>query len=84
MFPSYWIDDLIENPNGSYKFGSVEIVNDQHINVINRQTYSILDWLGDIGGLNDALLIIFQWLILPFLRYNQASVVMHRLFKFKP
>jgi len=28
--------------------------------VVNRQTYSLLDWLGDMGGLFDALKIIVE------------------------
>ena len=34
--------------------------------VINRSTYSILDWLGDIGGLHDALQIIGAFIAGPF------------------
>ena len=63
------MDNLIENPNGLYKFGSIQLVADRIVQIINRQTYSLLDWLGDMGGLNDALLLIFNLSLLPFLRF---------------
>ena len=33
--------------------------------VINRQTYSFLEWLGDIGGLFEALRFIGSFLVVP-------------------
>ena len=33
--------------------------------VIDRQVYSILDWLGDVGGLNQGLLLIAQLMVSP-------------------
>ena len=48
---SAWTDDLMVNPRGAYKFGSVEIHQENSIVKINRQTYDILEWLSDIGGL---------------------------------
>ena len=30
-----------------------------------RQTYSILEWLGDVGGLFDGLMLIGKFFILP-------------------
>ena len=55
---SAWTDDLEYNPRGDYKFGSVEIHQENSINKINRKTYDILEWLGDIGG----LLFIMQFI----------------------
>ena len=34
--------------------------------VTERETYALLDWLGDIGGLFDALRILVGSLIAPF------------------
>ena len=34
--------------------------------IINRQTYSLLDWLGDIGGLQGTLATICYYLVTPF------------------
>ena len=75
------MDNLVENPDGQYKFGSIEINIDSTTNKINRQTYHILDWLGDIGGFTDALFIIFELSLMPFTMFYQASVLMTRLFR---
>ena len=42
------------------------------MNVIDRQVYSILDWLGDIGGLGEAAFFIGGGL-LGILRYGQLD-----------
>ena len=38
-------------------------------NKISRQTYSFLDWLGDLGGLLEALLIIGHLFVGPVASY---------------
>ena len=55
---SSWRDDLSEKPDGRYKFISAEVNFNMDLSAYNRQTYSLLDWLGDIGGLMDALYVI--------------------------
>lgn len=35
-------------------------------NVTERQSYSFLEWLGDIGGLYDALKLIGMFIVAPF------------------
>ena len=42
---------------------------DMNMYVINRDTYTLLDWLGDIGGLGEGLAIIFGAIIALF-NYN--------------
>ena len=32
----------------------------------NRQTYSLLDWLGDLGGLTEALVFMMQAILWTF------------------
>lgn len=54
-----------EKPDGKYKFTSFHFRRNQDLKIINRQTYSILDWLGDIGGLFDALRILTEFSIAP-------------------
>ena len=56
--PSSETDDLIEKPDGFYKMGSCEVIINNSKMLMNRETYSLLDWLGDVGGLNDALKLI--------------------------
>ena len=50
---------------------------------INRQTYSILDWLGDMGGLMDALVILGQILIMPISSFTLKSNLLQTLFRHK-
>ena len=47
-----------EEPDNRYKISSVLITLDSTISQIERETYSSLEWLGDIGGLYDAMLLI--------------------------
>lgn len=37
---------------------------------VDRDVYSMLDWIGDVGGLNEGLTIIIT-LILGVLRFNE-------------
>ena len=67
--PSSEADDLIEKPDGEYKMGSIEIIAKNSKLIINRQTYGILDWLGDIGGLNDALTLIVKIFIASYAKF---------------
>ena len=48
-----------------------------------RQTYSLLDWLGDIGGLNDALFIISEIVMNSYTQFLKMSVLLTTLFRFK-
>ena len=56
--PSAWID----YPD-HYKFASVEFNMSMDQMNWTRSTYSILDWLGDLGGLLDILLKIGELLV---------------------
>ena len=53
-------------PLTRYKFTSFEINYSPDQQITNRQTYSILDWLGDMGGLLDALYFLGKFLVVPF------------------
>ena len=81
---STWDDDLTKKPSGRYKFGSIEVDLNQDLRIINRQTYSLLDWLGDIGGLTDALLIIGKLILLPYTKFKYGAFILTRFFRFKP
>ena len=48
-----------------------------------RQTYSMLDWLGDLGGLLDALLKIGTILVFPFSTYAADSRLLNSLFRYR-
>ena len=55
-----------EKPFNEFKYVSVVIGLGRNLHQINRQTYSVLDWLGDLGGLIDALYYIGYYLMSPF------------------
>ena len=54
-----------EEPDNKYKFASVWFELSQDEIKIERQTYSILEWLGDVGGLVDAFRYIGVFLLSP-------------------
>ena len=57
--PSSWnVFPTEENPLGRFKYISFDIYFSQDLTIWNRQTYSFLDYLGDLGGLYDAIYFI--------------------------
>ena len=48
------------------KYADVEIFLDHNKTIWSRQTYSLLDFLGDLGGLFDALKFIIASILGPF------------------
>ena len=51
---------------------------------INRQTYSLLDWLGDCGGLLDALFFIGEIFVNPISLYFARSRIASLLVSMMP
>ena len=83
--PSGWIDyPTPENPDGFYKFASIEINMSQDLISWHRQTYSSLDWIGDLGGLFDGLRYFFLLVITPFTSYGLQSKVLSTFFRVSP
>lgn len=52
--------------------------------VINRQTYSLLDFMGDMGGLNDTLSLLGMLIVLPFVSAQIDLEILNSMFMFKP
>ena len=50
--------------------------------VIERKTYSLLEWLGDCGGLFDALRIIGMLIMWPFTSFKIKSLLLSKVFIF--
>ena len=48
----------------------------------SRETYSFLDWLGDLGGLIDILLILAKYIVAPFASYRLQAALLSSLFRF--
>ena len=64
--PSSWSTYPTEDdPESPYKYASWYIRLSPDLNVVNRETYGFLDWLGDIGGLLDGLKYLFGWIVAP-------------------
>ena len=77
------MDDLSENPDGKYKYGSIYIEIDPYLQMFNRQQYGLLDWLGDIGGLIEAFQYLTQFVLKPFLKFSYASFIVSNFFRLK-
>lgn len=71
-----------ENPDVYYKVASTYVTLTMDQNVIERNTYSFLEWLGDIGGLYDALRLIGFFVLLPFFRYQVKAELLAHIFRF--
>ena len=52
--------------------------------MIDRATYSSLDWLGDIGGLYDALRLICIVIVKPIVKFRLSLEVLVSLFHILP
>ena len=50
----------------------------------SRQTYSVLDWLGDIGGLFGAIVSIGNLVSHSYQELALQSMLMSLIFRFKP
>ena len=55
-----------ESPDRYYRVAGAYIELSMDQQVIERSTYSVLEWLGDIGGLYDALRLIGLFIMFPF------------------
>ena len=71
-----------ENPNSRYKFSSISLRVSPDLIVIERQTYSLLEWLGDVGGLFDALIIIGGYIVGPISAFTLKATLLSRIFRF--
>ena len=79
--PSAWTDHPSRNATGLYKFISNDMFFDLEKMVVTRQTYDLLSWLGDIGGLGEALYYIGHMLVGPFAAFNSKSILLANLFR---
>ena len=82
--PSAWIDDLNEKPDGRRKFTSVTIDLSPNLVVVQRETYDLLTWLGDVGGIADALYLLGNIILMPFTAYSFQSNLLSRMFRLLP
>ena len=66
------------NSSNLYKLTSFWIEYGKSLTEIERTTYSILDLLGDVGGLFDGLRILCKLLVSPFAVFAAQSFMLNR------
>ena len=57
---------------------------DPRVRTFQRNTYDVLGWLGDIGGLIDAVYIILKITLLPITTFNLKSFLLTLMFRLVP
>ena len=83
--PSGWIDyPTPEDPGRKYKFIGLDFTFSKDLIEINRQTYSLLDWMGDIGGLIDGLFLLADLFMAPLSKLALQGFIMTSLFRVYP
>ena len=79
--PSSWnVYPTRENPQGIFKYGSIEVNMSQDLITWNRQTYGLLDFIGDLGGLLDGLKFVCTIIIAPFSTFSLSSLLLTTIF----
>ena len=79
-FMDFW--PTVEEPDNLYKYASVWIELSPHEHKTERETYSILEWLGDVGGLFDMLKLMGSMLVVPFATFRLKSELLSKIFRF--
>ena len=65
-----------------YKFNSFWTELSPSLTTIERQTYSMLEWLGDVGGLFEGLNGIGFFLVAPIASYAMRMEILTTTFSF--
>ena len=73
-----------ESPTDLYKYASAYIEFGQSMTETERQTYSILELFGDVGGLFDGLRIMFSILLAPLSAFKMRSMILLSAFRQEP
>lgn len=64
-----------------YKFTGLELLYDNNVNLVARETYGLLEFMGDLGGLFEALYYIFRFILSPLTSFVLAAELMTSLFR---
>ena len=70
-----------KEPTNLYKFGSIYTEFGQSMKEIERQTYSLLELFGDVGGLFDGFRILFGLVLAPVSAFNMRSMILVNAFR---
>ena len=73
--------DLIPNPKAKYKFTSLSVSLSSDLTMHERETYSLLVWLGDVGGLFDGLKVFGLAFVSPVASFMLKSKLTSSIFK---
>lgn len=80
--PSAWNEFPTEDrPFNLYKYTGAEINFSQDTKFINRDTYGLLNILGDLGGVLDALYLLFFALIRPIAKFSLFATILSSVFR---
>ena len=77
-------DSIYDDFPTKYKFFSMNVNISPDVPKIRRKTDSLLDWLGDWGGLLDGLNFIVDTLVSPLSAYMMKSKLVQLLVKIIP
>ena len=66
-----------------YKFTSLQLLISYDQVITERETYDMLEYLGDLGGLMEALLLIGHFIMAPILAYSVKNQLATLIFKQK-
>ena len=69
-----------DDPKALYKFLSFSLDRNYDVALVTRETYGLLDCLGDVGGLYDALQLIAEVLLIPLTNYAYQSLLLNNIF----
>ena len=72
---------MIANPNGKRKFTSVQIQLDMIKKMTVRQSYGLLDYFGDIGGLIDFFYYLATFIFTPVLKFIFSNHLLTKMFR---
>ena len=79
---SSWIYfPTVEQPHDRYKYLSIELNLNAHSKHITRTSYSLLDFLGDLGGLFGVLLEAGRLAVAPMSSFALQSALMTTIFR---
>ena len=67
-----------------YKYTSLYMSMSQDSMSINRETYGLLAYAGDLGGLYEALFVICSRIVGPVSRFSLNAALLSSLFRWQP
>lgn len=70
---------MTQYPN-NYKFMSADFVLNMDVQYTDRTSYDLLNMMGDVGGVLEVLVILFQLIASPFAIIRIKAILANRLF----